>query len=242
MSDKTTIEWTDATWNPITGCTQIGAGCDNCYALTIAERFRGTPAFPNGFDLTYRPHVLDQPLKWKRPRKVFVNSMSDLFHKDIPKSYIDQVFDVMEQADWHTYQMLTKRSSLMRDYLNQRYPMGMPNHIWPGVSVEDRKALSRIGHLCEVKSHRRFISFEPLLEDLGSHLNLRGIAWAIVGGESGLGHRPINAVWVRHIRKACRFSGTAFFFKQWGGRSSKANGRELDGQIFDEMPTLGAAA
>ena len=198
MSDKSAIEWTDATWNPVTGCTKITRGCDNCYAERIAERFRGTPGHPfeNGFDLTLRPERISQPLSWKRPRMIFVNSMSDLFHRDIPTDFIDRVFDTMEQAEHHVFQVLTKRSSLMRDYLRRRYGSELaPRHIWCGVSVEDHRATARIRHLQEAPISTRFLSIEPLLGPVGD-IDIGGVSWVIVGGESGPGARPLNPEWV----------------------------------------------
>jgi protein gp37 len=239
MAQNSGIEWTDATWNPVSGCSKITAGCDNCYAERIAERFRGVPAHPfeNGFDLTLRPHKVREPLTWRRSRRIFVNSMSDLFHKDVPKKFIDDVFATMEEADWHVFQILTKRSSLMRNYVNARYGGGTaPKHIWLGVSVENRKALVRLTHLKQTQAAVRFISFEPLLEDLAA-LNLDGIHWAIAGGESGPAARAVLPEWVRSIRDQCRAQRVAFFFKQWGGRSSKAKGNRLDGRHWLQYPT-----
>lgn len=243
MADGSAIEWTDATWNPVTGCTQITRGCDNCYALRFAERFRGVPGHPfeNGFDLTLRPARLDQPLSWKRPRMIFVNSMSDLFHKQVPRAFIDKVFETMEAADWHTFQVLTKRSSLMRDYLKSRYERRMaPEHIWLGTSVEDRTAKSRIQHIRQSPASVRFLSIEPLIAPVGK-MDLSGIHWVIVGGESGPGARPMDPEWVRDIQQQCREQDVAFFFKQWGGIRPKTGGRELDGREWNEMPSLVAA-
>jgi protein gp37 len=243
MADGSAIEWTDATWNPVTGCTQITAGCDNCYALRFSERFRGVPGHPfeNGFDLTLRPDRLKQPLSWRRSRMIFVNSMSDLFHKEVPRSYIDQVFDTMEAADWHVFQVLTKRSSLMRDYLQQRYSdCAAPEHIWLGVSVEEAQAKSRIGHLRSAPAAVRFLSVEPLIGPVGA-MDLSGIHWVIVGGESGPHARPMEIEWVRDIRRQCEDQGVAFFFKQWGGYRPKSGGRSLDGREWNEMPRLVAA-
>lgn len=238
MAAHTDIEWTDSTWNPVSGCTKLSPGCDHCYAERIAERFRGTPDHPfqHGFDLTLREHKLREPLSWRRPRRVFVNSMSDLFHKDIPRQFVDRVFDTMEQANWHVYQVLTKRSSLMRNYINRRYADGkVPPHIWLGVSIEDRKSLGRLKHLAQAQAAIRFVSFEPLLEDLGD-LTLDGVDWVIAGGESGPHARPVDADWIRSIRNQCRTSGVAFFFKQWGGTTSKAGGNQLDGQTWKQYP------
>jgi protein gp37 len=244
MASKTSIEWTDATWNPVTGCTKISAGCDHCYAERFSERFRNVPNHPfsTGFDLTLRPERLQQPLSWKKPRMIFVNSMSDLFHKEIPEEYIDRVFHTMEAASWHVYQVLTKRSSLMRKYVNKRYANSKaPPHIWLGVSIEDKAALTRLRHLKQVNAHVRFISFEPLLESLGP-VDLEGVQWVIVGGESGSHARPIDANWVREIRHQCSIHNAAFFFKQWGGKTPKAGGNYLDNcqwMDYPKIPKLG---
>ncbi len=241
MGDKSAIEWTDATWNPVTGCTKVGPGCDHCYAERIAERFRGTPGHPfeRGFDLTLRPERLEQPLRWKKPRRIFVNSMSDLFHKDIPTGYIDRVFSVMEQADRHTFQVLTKRSTLMRKYVNDRWRnRPPPRHIWLGVTVEDITRIDRIRHLRETPAAVRFLSLEPLLSSMiGVHFN--GMDWIIVGGESGPGARPMEPEWVRRIRGDCILYDRAFLFKQWGGLRPKSNGRILDGRVWDQYPVAG---
>lgn len=238
MSDGSAIEWTDATWNPVTGCTKITSGCDNCYAERLAERFRGTPghAFENGFDLTLKPERLAQPLSWKKPRMIFVNSMSDLFHKKIPSQFIDRVFATMEMADWHIFQVLTKRSSLMTYYLQQRYADNQaPQHIWCGVSVEDHSAKTRIKHLRKAPVPIRFLSMEPLLGSIGN-IDLSGISWVIVGGESGPNARPMDPRWVHEIRDSCTRHEVDFFFKQWGGRTAKAGGRLLDGKEYNAMP------
>jgi protein gp37 len=239
MAVNTEIEWTDATWNPVSGCTKISPGCDHCYAERIAERFRGVHGHPfeRGFDLTLRPHKLLEPLSWRRPRRVFVNSMSDLFHKEIPRDFVDRVFATMEQAHWHVFQVLTKRSSLMRRYINERYASRRaPTHIWLGVSIENRQALVRLKHLRQANATIRFLSLEPLLEDLGV-LDLNGISWAIAGGESGPQARPIDRDWVRRIRDQCRAADVAFFFKQWGGIRPKSAGNSLDGRKWLEYPT-----
>ena len=238
MGDNTPIEWTDATWNPVTGCTKIARGCDNCYAARFTERFRGTRGHPfeNGFDLTLRPDRLSQPLSWKRPRRIFVNSISDLFHKDVPLSFIDRVFETMESADWHVYQILTKRSSLMRNYLQRRYHASVaPRHIWCGVSVEDQAAAVRIRHLREAPVPVRFLSVEPLLGPVGD-INLDGISWVIVGGESGPLARPMKEEWVLQVRDLCEHRNVAFFFKQWGGARPKSGGRSLQRIEYNEMP------
>ena len=240
MANATTIEWTDATWNPVTGCTKISPGCDHCYAERFSERFRGTPGHPfqTGFDLTLRPERLEQPLRWRTPRMIFVNSMSDLFHKGIPKDFIGRVFDTMERAPWHTFQVLTKRSSLMRDFLRRRYGARRgPRHMWFGVSVEDGSKKSRIRHLQETSAGVRFLSIEPLIGPIGK-LDLTGIDWVIAGGESGPGAREMKLEWVREVRDQCRESGVAFFFKQWGGLRPKSGGRELDGRKWSQFPDL----
>lgn len=238
MAQKSEIEWTDATWNPITGCTKIGPGCDNCYAERFAERWRGTPNHPymQGFDLTLWPSRLEQPALWRKPRMIFVNSMSDLFHKEVDRAFIDQVFDAMEKADWHVYQVLTKRSSLMQKYVRARYNGGpVPRHIWLGVSVEDAAHVSRIGHLKAINTEARFISFEPLLGPI-ENVDLAGVAWAIVGGESGPGARPMHPDWARRLRDICDRDAVAFFFKQWGGARPKSGGRLLDGEEWNGFP------
>jgi protein gp37 len=239
MSDKSQIEWTDATWNPVRGCTKITPGCDHCYAETFAERFRGVKQHPyeQGFDLRLVPEKLAEPLKWKTPRTIFVNSMSDLFHKDVPDEYVERVCRVMERANWHTFQVLTKRSSRMRNLLQTRlgFAAKLP-HVWWGVSVEDRAhGLPRVEHLRQAPAAVRFLSVEPLLEDLGE-LNLSGISWVIVGGESGPGARPMEKVWVESVRRRCEDAGVPFFFKQWGGVRKKQAGRELNGRTYDDMP------
>ena len=238
MGQNSAIEWTDTTWNPVTGCTKIARGCDNCYAERFAERFRGVPGHPfeNGFDLTLRPERIRQPLAWRRPRRIFVNSMSDLFHKEIPTGFIDRVFDTMEKADWHVFQVLTKRSSLMRRYLRRRYPeTAAPAHIWCGVSVEDRTAAARIRHLRTAPATVRFLSIEPLLGPVGD-VDLDGISWVIVGGESGPNARPMEKIWVLDIKNMCRKQRVEFFFKQWGGPTPKSGGRKIDGIEYNGRP------
>ncbi len=240
MSDATQIEWADSTWNPVTGCSKITAGCDFCYAERFSERFRGVPGHPfeNGFDLTLRPDRVTQPLRWRQPRRIFVNSMSDLFHKEVPKLFIDTVFETMEQANWHTFQVLTKRSSLMARYLRNRYGGDLaPPHIWLGVSVEDAKNAVRIKHLHAALASVKFISFEPLIGPVGT-VNLKGIDWAIVGGESGPRARPMLEEWAIDIRDQCRKTKVAFFFKQWGGVRPKSGGRELQGREWNEYPRV----
>ncbi len=240
MSSQSSIEWTDATWNPVRGCTKISPGCKHCYAETFAERFRGVKGHPyeQGFDLRLVPGKLDEPLGWRTPRQVFVNSMSDLFHEAIPDDYIASVVEVMLRADWHTYQVLTKRSDRLRDLLKTRFRMAATKpHIWWGVSVENRRhGLQRIEHLRDSPARVRFLSIEPLLEELGA-VNLSDIHWVIVGGESGPGARPMLREWVVSVRRQCRQHGVPFFFKQWGGTQKKKAGRLLDGRTYDEMPT-----
>lgn len=238
MAETSSIEWTDATWNPVTGCTKISSGCDNCYAARFSERWRGIPDHPfeKGFDITLRPERISAPLRWRSKKMIFVNSMSDLFHKDIPWSFVDSVFETMEAADWHIFQVLTKRSSLMKKYLKIRYQDQVPNNIWFGTSVENTKAKSRIRHLRESPQGMRFLSIEPLLGPLG-RLQLNGIDWVIVGGESGPKARSMHIDWVREVRDQCNAQGVAFFFKQWGGFRPKAGGRELDGREWNEWPS-----
>ncbi len=240
MSDKSAIEWTDATWNPVTGCRQVSPGCDHCYALTFAERFRGVASHPyeQGFDLKLWPERLELPLKWKKPRMIFTNSMSDLFHKDIPDEYIYKVFETMVKADWHIFQVLTKRSARLA-----RIASSLPwaPNIWIGTSIELDSYCWRADQLRKVPASIRFISAEPLLGPL-THLNLDGIHWLISGGESGAGHRPCDPDWVRDLRDRCQAAGVAFFHKQWGGRTPKAGGRLLDGEVWNEFPLLPALA
>jgi protein gp37 len=238
MAENSSIEWTDTTWNPVTGCTKISAGCDNCYAARFSERFRGVNGHPfeTGFDLTLRPERLKQPLEWNRPRMIFVNSMSDLFHKDIPRAHIRAVFDTMERADWHVYQVLTKRSSLMQKFINERYrDRRAPQHIWFGVSVENAQAVSRIAHLQKTNATMRFLSIEPLIAPV-ERLDLSGVDWVIVGGESGPHARPMDPAWALDVRNQCVAARVAFFFKQWGGRSPKSGGRLLEGREWNQFP------
>lgn len=240
MSEHSKIEWTEATWNPVRGCVKISPGCKHCYAETFAERFRGVSGHPyeHGFDPRLVPGKLAEPLAWSSPRMVFVNSMSDLFQDAIPDDYIAAVGDVMLRTPWHTYQVLTKRSERMAHLLESslREAANAP-HIWWGVSVENRRhGLPRIEHLRASAARVRFLSVEPLLEDLGQ-LDLGTIDWVIVGGESGAGARPMQAEWVESIRRACRRSRSRFFFKQWGGVQKGKHGRVLNGRTYDEMPT-----
>ncbi|MDX1252202.1 MAG: phage Gp37/Gp68 family protein [Gammaproteobacteria bacterium] len=242
MATSSRIEWTEQTWNPTTGCTKVSPGCKHCYAETMARRLQamGTPGYDNGFELSLMNDRLEQPLHRRKPTIYFVNSMSDLFHEEIPNRFLDRVFSVIKKTPHHTYQILTKRSARMHDYFSGR---AVPSNVWLGVSVEDQKyGIPRIDDLRAVDSTVRFISAEPLLEDLGE-INLAGIHWMIVGGESGPKARPMKAEWVDNIHRQCLRSGTAFFFKQWGGwgadgrrRAKKANGRTFNGRTWDEMP------
>jgi protein gp37 len=234
MASNSPIEWTEATWNPVTGCNKISPGCKNCYAERMSKRLKamGQRNYRNGFKLTLQPHMLELPLRWKKPQTIFVNSMSDLFHKDVPLEYVQEVFDVMKRAHWHRFQVLTKRA----DRLEQLSPLleWAPN-IWMGVSVENQKYVSRIDHLRRTGAVTKFLSLEPLIGPL-KDLDLSGIDWAIVGGESGFGARPMPIHWVTSIREQCLDAGVAFFFKQWGGVQKKRHGRELEGRTWDEMP------
>ncbi len=243
MASYSEIEWTDATWNPVRGCTKISPGCKNCYAERFAERFRGVKAHPYeyGFDLRLIPEKLNEPLRWRAPRRIFVNSMSDLFHEKVPDSYIRQVANVMLNANWHTYQVLTKRAvRLFHQLSGPLRDVAAAQHIWWGVSVENKEyGLPRIELLREAPATVRFLSIEPLLEDLGV-IDLTGITWAIVGGESGPGARPMKPEWVRSLRDQCARTGVPFFFKQWGGTRKKMAGRILDGRTHDEFPMVDA--
>ena len=244
MSTNSAIEWTDATWNPVRGCTKISPGCAHCYAETFAERFRGVEGHPyeRGFDLRLVPGKLGDPLRWASPKMVFVNSMSDLFHRDVPDEYVERVCRVMALAHWHTFQVLTKRAERMRDLLRGRLRFaGDLPHVWWGVSVENRRhGVPRIGVLRQAPAAIRFLSVEPLLEDLGP-LDLSGIGWVIVGGESGHGARPLAAAWVERLRDQCAAAGVPFFFKQWGGVNKSKTGRELGGRTHDGVPERAAA-
>ncbi len=239
MSDRSAIEWTDATWNPVRGCTKISPGCKHCYAERFAERFRGVVGHPfeQGFDIRLVPEKLDQPFRWRSSRRIFVNSMSDLFHDRVPTEYISQVGRVMQTAQWHTFQVLTKRHERLRSLLNRELDwMGSLSKVWWGVSVEDREhGLPRIDSLRSTNARVRFLSVEPLLEDLGQ-INLSRIDWVIVGGESGPHFRAMATTWVEKVRDQCLRARVPFFFKQWGGRSPKKLGRALYGQEWNEMP------
>lgn len=236
MGDKSAIEWTDATWNPVTGCSKVSPGCKNCYAERLAARLEamGNPRYRNGFEVTLHPDQLTLPLRWKVPRKIFVNSMSDLFHEAIPDDFIKQVFDVMAKADWHVFQILTKRAKRLEALAAQ---LPWPENIWQGVSVESEEYTWRIRHLQEVPAAVRFISVEPLLGPI-SRLPLKGINWVIVGGESGPRFRVAQPIWVRSIRDQCLRTKVPFFFKQWGGFTSKAGGRQLDGRLWSQLPMI----
>jgi protein gp37 len=239
MAVNSHIEWTDATWNPVRGCTKISPGCKHCYAETFAERFRGVKGHPyeQGFDPRLIPEKLAEPLRWRQPKMIFVNSMSDLFHDFVPDDYIVDVATVMAKANWHTYQVLTKRSERLCSLLNSKLKFAAQQpHIWWGVSVEDKKyGVPRIANLQKAKAAVRFLSVEPLLENLGE-LNLREIDWMIVGGESGAGARPMQEDWVLSLRNQCRKNQVAFFFKQWGGVRKVKAGRSLQGKTYDEFP------
>ena len=240
MSDHTGIEWTDATWNPVTGCTKISPGCKHCYAERLAHRLRamGNPRYLNGFSVTLHPDLLVLPLRWRQSKRIFVNSMSDLFHEAIPEDYICRVFEVMVRAHWHVFQVLTKRSERLAG-LAPRLPWA--RNIWQGVSVESARHIGRVGHLRTVPAAVRFLSIEPLLGSI-PQLPLDGIHWVIVGGESGGKRRPMAPEWAREVRTHCEAAGVAFFFKQWGGRTPKAGGRLLDGRTWDEMPVADECA
>ncbi len=239
MSIQSHIEWTDSTWNPIRGCKKVSPGCAHCYAEVFAERFRGVAGHPyeQGFDLKLVPEKLEEPLRWKKPRMVFVNSMSDLFHEQVPDEYILAVADVMARAPWHIFQVLTKRAERMAHLLSTKLRANsFSPHIWWGVSVEDRKyGVPRIHHLQSADAAMKFLSIEPLLSDLGE-LDLRGISWVIVGGESGAGARPMKKDWVLSIRDQCVTAGVPFFFKQWGGTRKAEAGRVLEGQLYSQYP------
>jgi len=234
MVSKSKIEWTESTWNPITGCTKISDGCKNCYAERMAYRLQamGQPNYKNGFNVTLHPEVLPAPLGWKKSRMIFVNSMSDLFHKDVPDSFIFEIFEIMKKAYWHTFQVLTKRSERLLE-LNSK--IKWPNNVWMGVTVESDKYLSRVDDLRKSGAIIKFLSLEPLLSPL-LKLKLKGIDWVIVGGESGPYARPVEGWWVEAIRDICIASDVPFFFKQWGGFNKKKAGRKLKGKTWDEMP------
>lgn len=239
MAQKSPIEWTESTWNPVTGCKKISPGCKNCYAERLAKRLKamGQPNYRNGFKLTLQPHMLGLPLRWKKPQTIFVNSMSDLFHDEVPLDYIQQVFDVMNRAYWHRFQVLTKRADRLAELSDQ---LNWSENIWMGVSVESQKYIPRIDDLRRTGAYVKFLSLEPLLSAL-KNLDLRSIDWAIVGGESGYGFRPIQEEWVVEIREQCRNFDVPFFFKQWGGFNKKKTGRLLEGRTWNEMPRIAYA-
>jgi protein gp37 len=235
MAQNSSIEWTEATWNPVTGCTKISPGCKFCYAERMAKRLQamGQPRYRDGFRLTLQPDAVDIPLRWKKPRVIFVNSMSDLFHKSVPLEYIQRCFDVMRRASQHTFQVLTKRADRLADLADQ---LPWPDNVWMGVSVENADYVDRISHLQTVPAHIRFLSVEPLLGPI-PNLPLDDIHWVIVGGESGPGARPMQEDWVRDLRDQCQVAEVPFFFKQWGGVNKGRTGRELEGRTWDEMPS-----
>ena len=234
MADNSHIEWTDATWNPVTGCTKISPGCKHCYAERLANRLQamGQSNYLNGFKVTLQPQMLEMPLHWKSPKRIFVNSMSDLFHANVPFDYIQRVFDIMRRADWHQYQVLTKRSDRLLEFSTK---LNWDEQIWMGVSVESKQYVHRIDDLRKTEAAVKFLSLEPLLGPLPK-LNLRGIDWVIVGGESGPGARPMNPEWAIELRDQCLRANVPFFFKQWGGIQKKKTGRSLEGRTWDEMP------
>ena len=234
MAQQSPIEWTESTWNPVTGCTKISDGCKNCYAERLAKRLKamGQKNYQNGFKLTLQEQALELPLSWKKPKTIFVNSMSDLFHKDVPLTFIQKVFKTMAKADWHQFQVLTKRSDRLLEFSKV---LDWKPHIWMGVSVENQKVTHRIDELRETDAHIKFLSIEPLLSSL-PNLDLSGIDWVIVGGESGPKARPMKEEWVLEIKDQCKAFGVPFFFKQWGGVWKKKTGRTLQGKTWDEMP------
>jgi protein gp37 len=236
MAQGSGIEWTEATWNPVTGCTKVSPGCKHCYAERMAERLQamGQANYANGFELTLQPHMLELPLRWKKPRTIFVNSMSDLFHEDVPLKYIREVFDVMARAHWHRFQVLTKRAERLEELSPELH---WAQNIWMGVSIENERCRRRIDHLRATGAQIKFLSLEPLLGPLPD-LNLNGIDWVIVGGESGPNARPMNPAWATDLRDQCRRANVPFFFKQWGGKNKKQAGRVLEEQLWDEMPRV----
>jgi len=236
MAQKSKIEWTESTWNPVTGCTKISAGCKNCYAERMALRLKaaGSPNYANGFRVTLHHHALEIPLRWKQPRTIFVNSMSDLFHKDVPFDFISEIFNVMSRASHHRFQILTKRSQRL---LELSPKLSWPDNVWMGVTVENAESAFRIDNLRKTDAYIKFISFEPLLSPV-SDIDIEGIDWVIVGGESGPGARPMEPQWALDIRDQCNHADVPFFFKQWGGINKKKAGRILDGRTWDDMPNI----
>ena len=240
---STKIEWTEQTWNPTVGCNKVSAGCKNCYAETMARRLKAmrTKGYENGFDFTLMPERLEQPLNIKKPTKFFVNSMSDLFHEEMPFEYLDAIFEIIKETPWHTYQILTKREKVMADYFKDKT---LPKNVWLGVTVENSETKHRINFLREINATIRFVSIEPLIDDVGN-LDLDNIHWVIVGGESGIKARPMKSEWAENIKRQCEQQNAAFFFKQWGTwgvdgikRNKKLNGRKLNGKLYDEYPEL----
>jgi len=240
MAQKSTIEWTESTWNPVTGCTKISPGCKFCYAERMARRLKamGSANYQNGFKLTLQEHVVNLPLSWKKPQTIFVNSMSDLFHKDVPLEFIQRVFSVMNRASWHRFQVLTKRAELLLKYNKS---LVWSENIWMGVSVENQDFTYRIEHLRNTDAFIKFLSIEPLIGEI-REMDLSGINWVIVGGESGPGARPMDEKWVLRIKDICNENNVPFFFKQWGGINKKKNGRLIEGRTWDEMPELKKAS
>ncbi len=234
MAEHSGIEWTESTWNPLTGCTKVSPGCKHCYAERMAKRLQamGQPSYRNGFKLTMHANLLDKPLEWKKPQFIFVNSMSDLFHKDVPVAFILEIFAVMRRASWHTFQVLTKRAERLEELSPK---IEWPENVWMGVSIENQDYTFRIDHLRRTGAKVKFLSLEPLIGPLHK-LTLKGINWVIVGGESGPGARPLDPAWVMDIRDQCQRTRVPFFFKQWGGTNKKKAGRILDGRTWDEMP------
>ena len=239
MAQGSGIEWTEATWNPVTGCTKVSPGCKHCYAERMAERLQamGQANYANGFELTLQPHMLELPLRWKKPQTIFVNSMSDLFHPGVPLAYMHEVFDVMARAHWHRFQVLTKRAERLEELSPRLF---WASNVWMGVSVETARYKSRIDRLRGTEARVKFLSLEPLLGPLPG-LDLSGIDWVIVGGESGPGARPMDPAWATDLRDQCRRANVPFFFKQWGGTNKKRTGRALEGRVWDEMPVRVAA-
>jgi protein gp37 len=236
MAEVSKIEWTNATWNPVTGCTKISRGCKNCYAERMARRlyFMGQDRYRNGFRITLHEDLLEQPLNWKKPKYIFLNSMSDLFHEEVPAEFIERIFKIMVRAEWHIFQILTKRSERLRKIADD---LPWAQNIWMGVTVESQDYIYRIDHLRNIPASRKFISIEPMLSPI-NQLPLQDIAWVIAGGESGPGARPLKPEWVRTIRDQCLDRGVCFFFKQWGGTKKARTGRMLDGRTWDEIPFL----
>ena len=242
MATSSAIEWTEATWNPTTGCTKISQGCKNCYASTLSRRLKamGLTKYRNEFKFTQHESDVELPLRWKKPRKIFVNSMSDLFHEKAETEFVARCFDTMIRADWHMYQVLTKRPDRMAAFSNmfkKYFGFPVPDHIWLGTSVEDNKTVFRIKHLRKAACRVKFVSFEPLLEAIND-VDLAHIDWAIIGGESGPGHRPVEGEWIRGLIKQCKRQDTRVFFKQWGGHRPKSGGRRIDGRMYSEYPQL----